>query len=367
MSLRVIATSRTGTNDVLTLLNGQTMLIARGATITATTGDAINSNTGAAVVSLRVAGSVFATGGGARVGTNATTSGSLTITETGVMGGDYFGASVGGATVSVTTAGGLFGGTYGLFTYTTSTTGANGQAITNSGEIIGGYNGVFIQGAANAVTITLLNTADGIIEGGNYSLYSDGTLAIDRITNNGQMIGDIALQGGNDRYDGRNGRLVGEALMGDGNDTAMGGAAVDRLLGDAGNDRLMGFGAVDFLTGGAGTDTLTGGAGNDRFIFTAPTEGPDIITDFSNVAGNNDIFHITAAAFGGGLVAGALAAGQFRTATTNQAGDLNDRFIFRTTDRSLWFDADGTNAAAPVMVADLQAGAVVTAADIVLV
>lgn len=301
------------------------------------------------------------------MGTNATTSGSLTITETGVMGGDYFGASVGGATVSVTTAGGLFGGTYGLFTYTTSTTGANGQAITNSGEIIGGYYGVFIQGAANAVTITLLNTADGIIEGGNYSLYSDGTLAIDRITNNGQMIGDIALQGGNDRYDGRNGRLVGEALMGDGNDTAMGGAAVDRLLGDAGNDRLMGFGAVDFLTGGAGTDTLTGGAGNDRFIFTAPTEGPDIITDFSNVAGNNDIFHITAAAFGGGLVAGALAAGQFRTATTNQAGDLNDRFIFRTTDRSLWFDADGTNAAAPVMVADLQAGAVVTAADIVLV
>ena len=63
MSLRVIATSRTGTDGVLTLLDGQTMLIARGATITATTGDAINAADGAGAVSLRVAGSVFAPGG----------------------------------------------------------------------------------------------------------------------------------------------------------------------------------------------------------------------------------------------------------------------------------------------------------------
>lgn len=367
MSLRVIATSRTGTNDVLTLLNGQTMLIARGATITASTGDAINAADGAGAVSLRVAGSIFAASGGVRVGATETISGSLTVTETGIIGGDWFAAIVFGNTLTVNTAGGLFGGTYGLFTSATSTSGENRQTVTNSGEIIGGTYGVYLESVTKTATITLLNTADGIIEGDTYAVFSDGSVAIDRITNNGQMIGDLVLRGGNDRYDGRNGRLVGEAEMGAGNDTAMGGAAVDRLLGDAGNDRLMGFGAVDFLTGGAGTDTLTGGAGNDRFVFTAPTDGPDSITDFSNVAGNNDMFHITAAAFGGGLVAGALAAGQFRTATTNQAGDLNDRFIFRTTDRSLWFDVDGTNGTAPVMVADLQAGAVVTAADIVLV
>lgn len=367
MSLRVIATSRTGTNNLLPLADGQTMLIARGVTITATDNDAIYSPTGAGDFSLRVAGSVFAASGGVRVGSPDATSGSLTVTETGIIGGDFFAAAIFGTTVTVNNAGGLFGGSYGLYTYAASTTATNTQSITNSGEIIGAAYGVYLNNGTKTATIALLNTDDGIIEGGFLAVYSSGPVVIDRITNNGLLIGGISLRGGNDRYDGRNGRLMGEAFMGDGNDTAMGGAAVDRLRGEAGNDRLSGFGAVDILTGGAGTDTLTGGAGNDRFVFTTPGDGPDIITDFNNVTGNNDMFRITAAAFGGGLVAGVLAAGQFRTATTNQAGDLNDRFIFRTTDRSLWFDADGTNATAAVMVADLQAGAVVTAADIVLV
>ena len=61
------------------------------------------------------------------------------------------------------------------------------------------------------------------------------------------------------------------------------------------------------------------------------------------------------------------AAGQFRARADNHAQDADDRFIFRTTDRTLWFDADGSGAGAAIMVADLQAGAVVTAADILLI
>jgi hypothetical protein len=60
----------------------------------------------------------------------------------------------------------------------------------------------------------------------------------------------------------------------------------------------------------------------------------------------------------------ALAATQFRARGDNLAQDADDRFIFRTTDASLWFDADGKGSAAAEMIADLQAGAVLTAADI---
>jgi len=92
-----------------------------------------------------------------------------------------------------------------------------------------------------------------------------------------------------------------------------------------------------------------------------------VITDFGNILSSDDRFQITAAAFGGGLVAGALAANQFITRADNLAQDADDRFIFNTTDRTLWFDADGSGAGAAIMVADLQAGAIVTAADILLI
>lgn len=48
-------------------------------------------------------------------------------------------------------------------------------------------------------------------------------------------------------------------------------------------------------------------------------------------------------------------------------GDADDRFLFRTTDTTPWYDADGTGAIAPVMVADPQAGATMTYADIIIV
>ena len=73
-----------------------------------------------------------------------------------------------------------------------------------------------------------------------------------------------------------------------------------------------------------------------------------------------------ATGFGGGLVAGALAAGQFISRGDNLAQDADDRFIFRTTDQTLWFDIDGTGGVGPSLIADLQAGALLTAADILL-
>ncbi|MGB8814916.1 MAG: hypothetical protein WCC57_17185, partial [Paracoccaceae bacterium] len=75
---------------------------------------------------------------------------------------------------------------------------------------------------------------------------------------------------------------------------------------------------------------------------------------------------LVAAGFGAWL-AGALDPRKFLTSTSNAAVDADDRFIFRSTDATLWFDANGSAAGGLTMIADLQAGATVTAADIVLV
>jgi Ca2+-binding RTX toxin-like protein len=151
-------------------------------------------------------------------------------------------------------------------------------------------------------------------------------------------------------------------------DRITGGAGVEELVSGSGTDTVSGGGGADIINGGAGRDRLTGGLGNDRFVFSAVSEGGDVITDFGNATNNNDRISVAATFFGGGLVAGAaVTADQFLSRADNRAQDAEDRFIFRTTDRTVWFDANGNAAGGPVLIADLQAGATFGLADIVLV
>lgn len=152
-----------------------------------------------------------------------------------------------------------------------------------------------------------------------------------------------------------------------GADHLRGGAGANQLRGEGGADTLDGAAGADVLIGGRGADSLIGGLGNDSFVYQSLDQIGDVIADFSAVAGNDDRFQFTASGFGGGLVAGVLAAAQFQSRADNLAQDGNDRFIFNTLDQTLWFDVDGTGSKAPVMIADLQAGAIVTAADIFVV
>ena len=154
-----------------------------------------------------------------------------------------------------------------------------------------------------------------------------------------------------------------------GADQLRGRAAIDSLAGCGGNDVLDGAAGDDLLNGGAGVDTLTGGLGNDRFIFDTRASLGDVITDFTNIAGDNDRLQFSAAAFGLGAYVGVAPSGLlaiFQVRADTLAQDADDRLIFRTTNRSLWFDADGNGAGAAVMVADLQVGATFTAADILI-
>lgn len=154
------------------------------------------------------------------------------------------------------------------------------------------------------------------------------------------------------------------AIGGSGSDTITGNNLGNTLNGMAGSDKLQGGAGSDILIGGTGTDTLNGGSGNDVFRFAAPTDGGDIITDFSAVSGNDDVFQIKASAFGGGLIANTLlAAGQLQISASDVAATSAVRFIFETDTGILRYDDDGSGSHAAVVLATLQAGATVNLND----
>ena len=151
----------------------------------------------------------------------------------------------------------------------------------------------------------------------------------------------------------------------DGNDIVGGGAGHDTMLGGAGNDTLTGGAGDDILVGGLGADRLVGGEGRDTFRFAFAAEGGDSIADF---ASGEDVFQVSAAGFGGGLVAGAALSGaQFVANAGGTATATQAQFLLNTSDGSLWWDADGIAQIGAVLIArfdTLAAG--FTAADIVI-
>jgi len=141
------------------------------------------------------------------------------------------------------------------------------------------------------------------------------------------------------------------------------------LRGLAGNDSINGGDGNDTMAGGLNTDTLFGGLGNDRFIFDSALGATNVdrVLDFSKVAGNTDTFVLDRSVFNtlsGGAV---LTAAEFRSgggATTANAAA--QRIIFNTTNGDLFFDPDGTGAAAPVRFATAASvPAVVGAAPVI--
>ncbi len=297
---------------------------------------------------------------------------------------------------------------------------AGTTTVANSGFISGIVAGVWNKFGSGVLNFT--NT--GTVESPNFAFR--GGLGSDNLVNKGLLKGLVDLGDGADLYDGRGGVVQGGILGGNGDDrfvlgngaevidggygtdtldfsaattaivvnlglpaknsgaasvgdsytsieTVIGTKYRDNLTGDAMNNRLEGGALVDVLNGGAGDDTLvggtgkdrlTGGAGGDVFQFNAPTDGADRILDFDALA---DHIALKGAGFGYGAYAGAVAAADFVISTVAAATDASDRFIYRTTDNTLWFDADGTGAAAARFIADLQAGAVLTADQLLII
>jgi Ca2+-binding RTX toxin-like protein len=129
-----------------------------------------------------------------------------------------------------------------------------------------------------------------------------------------------------------------------------------------GNDLLTGGSGSDTLVGGRGKDTLTGGAAADSFSFSTLDNHIDAIADFSV---QDDTILVSAASFGGGLIAGAAIASDLFVVGSS-AGDASDRFIYDNTKGSLLFDVDGVGGAAAVQIATLSSNLALTSNDIVV-
>lgn len=256
------------------------------------------------------------------------------------------------------------------------TNGAPGQdLVRNTGRM-----GAIFFGDGNDLYFGRLGQVSGTLDGGagddRFALGAGGEtvqggIGVDTVDFQGGAavtldLADMARATGRARGDVY---LSIEIFQGSGKgDRLRGNGADNTFFGNGGADRLAGGEGIDFLAGGAGRDTLTGGLGDDTFFFRAAKDGADVIRDFSSDGGPdaNDRLAILASGFGGGLVSGALDPALFRVGASKAARDLDDRFIFRTRDATLWFDADGSGRKAPVLIADLQNGSLMTAADIVI-
>jgi Ca2+-binding RTX toxin-like protein len=352
-----------GAGDGVTLSSGVDCYVPNGVSVISTGSDGIfGAFDGHDIV---VDGSVTGFDLGISLGTDATLNRSFVqVGATGVVratGPFGIGVYPLGGTARLENHGSVSGTSYGVVL---DCGGTDGSSVLNYGTIAGNY-AISRNSALGLEKLTVENF--GTVIGGNLAFGSFNANALDVILNKGLMIGDISFDGGNDRYDGRGGRHDGIIYGDDGRDRMLLGNGGEHANGGNDADLLKGGTGRDTLEGGDAADRLTGGRGNDLFVFETTAHGKDVISDFSNTAGNNDAFEIDAGDFGGGLVIGTLAASQFRTRADNLAQDANDRFIFRTTDATLWFDINGNAAGGRFLLADLQAGAAVTAADILLV
>lgn len=135
------------------------------------------------------------------------------------------------------------------------------------------------------------------------------------------------------------------------------------LEGTNANDFIDGQGGNDRLVGNLGNDTLTGGAGGDRFVFSSPSQGIDLITDFNVI---DDTINVSASGFRAGLVANAaIQSSQFLIGTSSTTA--SQRFIYNKTTGALFFDADGLGGATQVQLATLNPELTLTKADIFVV
>jgi Ca2+-binding RTX toxin-like protein len=269
----------------------------------------------------------------------------------------------------------------------------NAGVITGEVNLLNGNDLYDGRGGKVIGTVTGGPGADRIIPGQARDVFDGGTefdtldfrklgavrLALDgSFANGGAARGDsyvyfekvLGSDRGNDVLRGDEGTNI---LFGNGGDDSLnGGDGADVLSGGSGNDRIVGGVDLDTISGGAGRDRITGGVDEDSFVYQRASDGGDVITDFNGGGlpqeAGKDQFLISARGFGLKEQArGAFNEGWFHAGRTNQAQDGNDHFIFRTTDTTLWFDPDGAGGRGPILLADLQAGAMLVAANFDLI
>ena len=158
------------------------------------------------------------------------------------------------------------------------------------------------------------------------------------------------------------------AINGTGNllaNTITGNSGANTLNGGGAADKLSGVGGNDLLDGGAGNDMLTGGAGQDSFLFDTTLNAAnnvDKILDYTvgtdQIVLDNHIFSAFSAI--GGIDPSAFYAG-------TSAHDADDHIIYDSATGNIYYDADGTGAAAQVLFAHVAPATALTNADFLVI
>ena len=127
---------------------------------------------------------------------------------------------------------------------------------------------------------------------------------------------------------------------------------------------MRGNDGTDWVEGGAGNDNLGGGGGQDSFVFReAGSTNADVFNDFSS---GWDNIRLDAAFFTALGAAGQFTSGdaRFWSSSSGTAHDADDRIIYNTSTRQLWYDADGNGSGAALLIGTLNSGATLIASDI---
>jgi Ca2+-binding RTX toxin-like protein len=248
--------------------------------------------------------------------------------------------------------------------------GAQDSSLFDPGQYFIGYNTRIERATGGSGADTLIgNEFANVLNGGGGSDTLRGGAGNDTyVVNNA---GDVVIEGasgGKDQIQAgvtlaglaanvENLKLTGNSDLG-----ATGNELANVVTGNSGKNALNGLGGNDTLNGGLGRDTLTGGAGADKFDFSAALNANvDRIAGFDAASGDvirldNDIF--TA------LAAGNLAADAFRNGS-DAAQDAGDRILYDQ--GKLYYDPDGTGAAAATLFATLAGTPSITNADFLIV
>lgn len=172
------------------------------------------------------------------------------VANMGILSG-YEGLNFAGSRLALTNSGTITGiDSHGIYAAATQS-----LIINNSGSISGPMTAVINIGAG---ADNISNS--GMIAGNGFAL-SLGQGA-STVLNTGLLMGEVALNGGADRFNGTTG-TQGTVTGGDGNDTILGGAGDEALRGGNDADRVRANDGNDSVGGGAGNDTLSGNGGDD--------------------------------------------------------------------------------------------------------
>ena len=226
----------------------------------------------------------------------------------------------------------------------------------DNGNTLAGGTGrdlIFAFGGSDTINVGIANHGNDFVDGGsgydtlNFNGYVTTGLVVDFATGTATGSGGTVTFANIERFAG-----------GSGNDIINGNAANQNIGAVAGNDTIWGAG---------GNDTLFSGLGTDTFVFRETgTANADLMGDF---ASGTDRILLDAKVMTALGASGNFAASDARfwaAAGATGGHDADDRVVYNTTTRQVFYDADGNGAGAAQLIATLQSGATLVATDIVV-